>query len=383
MLFRYLLSGPDSDIELSSTDLDQPFLTAPAEEHPFLTLKDYFAALEQFVSTSDGALLQTALEALNLVEPGQRADLSEIIIRSEKHGAYYHIASIEPIGLENKAKFAVTTALSEPARQSLQEEFRTMQQLSTMNEDLLPQVFGLETVTCQTAAGDEEFGMMLGEWFDGYHEWHLSINPDSGRREMQLWDYDRGCRFLNETESYEVVHRAAFILTYYYDQAAFREIYPWHHGAGDFVVKADPDGVSVRLITVRQYDPLVLFEQAEGADRLVAAIHFLLNLTARIRLDRLDGVGEPAWLGSFAVKAALSGFIAGLGAVEAEGRLYLGSIADFLEIMRSFDRQEIYDMYGSLLAIYANEDEDDFRLIQERLTEHAEELYAALQEFSL
>ena len=92
MLFRYLISDPDNDIELLPEDLDQPFLTGPGEEHPFLTLKDYFTALEQFISGSDGTLLQAALEALKLVETGERGGLTEIIIRSEKHGAFFHSA---------------------------------------------------------------------------------------------------------------------------------------------------------------------------------------------------------------------------------------------------------------------------------------------------
>ncbi len=61
----------------------------------------------------------------------------------------------------------------------------------------------------------------------------------------------------------------------------------------------------------------------------------------------------------------------------------IGSVADFLEIMRSFDAREIYDMHESLLGIYAEEDQDDFRLIQEELADHAAELHEALQEFSL
>ena len=36
--------------ELSAADLKLPFRLSPEEEHPFLTLKDYFSALEQFVA---------------------------------------------------------------------------------------------------------------------------------------------------------------------------------------------------------------------------------------------------------------------------------------------------------------------------------------------
>ncbi|KPK27001.1 MAG: hypothetical protein AMJ61_07115, partial [Desulfobacterales bacterium SG8_35_2] len=46
------------------------------------------------------------------------------------------------------------------------------------------------------------------------------------------------------------------------------------------------------------------------------------------------------------------------------------------------DPQEIFDMYESLLQIYADEDQDDFRLIQAKLPEHASQLHEALQQFS-
>jgi hypothetical protein len=226
--------------------------------------------------------------------------------------------------------------------------------------------------------------MVLGEWLNNYHEWHLSDDPESKKQKIHLWDYENGYRFLTDAESYELLRQVAYILTFYYDQSSFCQIYPWHHGAGDFVAKAEVAGaISVKLITARQYEPLVQFDQAEEADRLVAAIHFLLNLGLRIRLDRLAGVGEPVWLGTFAVHAAVAGFFTGLAATRKNDRLRIGPVGEFLEIMQSFDTQEIYDMYESLLEIYAEEDQDDFRLIQEELADHAAELYEVLQEFSL
>ena len=40
-------------------------------------------------------------------------------------------------------------------------------------------------------------------------------------------------------------------------------------------------------------------------------------------------------------------------------------------------------MYDSLLEIYADEDQDGFFLIREKLSEHAADLQKALQNFSL
>jgi hypothetical protein len=376
--FRFLLSDQHGDITLSAEDIEQPFLINPSEKHPFLTLADYYGALQKFITQNDGKVLQSVLKGQNAF-----ADISEIVIRSEKHGAYYHIASVEIVGLGEKIKLAVTTALSETARSFLADEVIILQQLSGIAADFLPTIYCRESLIWQVGSDSETFFMVLGEWLDGYHEWHLSDDPESGDRRIHLWDYKNGYRFLSNAESYELLRQAAFILTHYYDQVSFRQIYPWHHGAGDFIVKAESDAISVKLITARQHQPLVHFNQAEEADRLVAAIQFLLNLGLRMRLDRLDGVGEPAWLGVFAVHAAVNGFFTGLAATQAQDRLSIGPVADFLEIMQSFEAQEIYDMHESLLEIYAEEDQDDFRLIQEKLADHAAELHEALQKFSL
>jgi len=343
MRFHFLLSDPHGDIELSPEDLDQPFLISPAEPHPFLTLADYFGALQNFVLYADGDILRSALKKQGCQADINLSDISEVIIRSEKHGAFYHIASVEIIGLGKNIKFALTTALTGSARISLGEEYFILQQLSEITADFIPRIYCKESVKYTTDSGSEEFLMVLGEWLAGYHEWHASDDPESGDRKIQLWDYEKGYHFLTAAESYEMLRQVSYILTYCYDQASFCQIYPWHHGAGDFVVKAEP-AISVKLITARQYEPLVRFDQAEAADRLVAAIHFLLNLGLRIRLDRLDGVGEPAWLEDFAVHAAVAGFFAGLAATQAEDRLMIGSVADFLEIMQSFDAQEIFDI---------------------------------------
>ena len=284
MHFQFLLSAPHGDRELSPEDLKQPFLISPGEQHPFLTLADYFGAVQKFIMLNDGNLLCSAIKRQSLQTGINLSDISGVIIRSEKHGAYYHISSVEIIGPGKNFKFAVTAALSEYARTSLGEEYFILQQLSEISSDFIPKTYCKEPVIWKTDSGSEKFLMILGEWLKGYHEWHASDDPESGNRKIYLWDYKNGYRFLTDAESYEILRQAASILTYYYDQASFRQVYPWHHGAGDFVVKTGPGPLSVKLITARQYDPLVHFDQAEEADRLVATIHFLLNLALKMRL---------------------------------------------------------------------------------------------------
>ena len=378
MDFRFLLSDQNGDIEFSADELEQPFLVSPTEEHPFLTLADYFEALQKFIMLDNGTLLQSALK-----EQFVLSDISEIIVRSEKHGAFYHIASVELPAPEKNIKLAVTTALSSSARTSLYEEFFVLQHLAKISADFIPKTYYKKSIIWKTDSTTEEFVMVMGEWLDGYHEWHVSDDPDAGDRKIHLWDYDNGYRFLTDDEIYEVLRQAGFILTFYYDQDSFSQIYPWHHGAGDFIVNTGQDAISVKLVTARDYEPLVHFDTSEDTDRLVATIHFLLNLVLRMRLDRLDGVIEPVWMGPFALKAAVAGFFDGLAAIQSDDRHIIEPVTEFLEIMQSFDEQELFDMYDSLLELYAEEDQDDFRLIQEKLADHTAELHKTLQGYSL
>ncbi len=378
MRFRFFLSDQHGDIEFSAQELEQPFLVSPAEKHPFLTLADYFGALQQFIMLNGGKTFQSILgERISL------AEVPEIIIRSEKHGAFYHIASVEFAGAQGSVKLAVTTALSLSARTSLHEEYAVLQDLAKISSDYIPATYLKKSIIWKTESNSEEFVMVLGEWLAGYHEWHVSHDPDTGDRRVHLWDYENGYRYLEDDEVYGILRQAAFILTSCYDQSSFRQIYPWHHGAGDFIVKPEEDAVSVKLITARQYEPLVHFDKPDETDRLVALIHFLLNLVLRMRLDRIDGVIEPVWLDSFAVEAAVAGFFESLDLMQGQERYVIGPPAEFLAIMQSFDEQEILDMYDSLLEIYGEEDPDDLLLIRENLDNHAAELHKVLQSFSL
>ena len=378
MRFRFFLSDQHGDIELSEDDLAQPFLTSPSERHPFLTLGDYFGALQQFITPN----IATVLRAIQT--PAYAAgDIDEIIIRSEKHGAFYHIASVSLSNLPDERRFAVTSALSGSARASLAEEIRILRQLAEMNHEFLPEMYCHDTVFRESVSGAAEFLMVLGEWLSGFHEWHAGRVPETGECRIQLWDYENGYRFLDDGDSFELLEQAAYILTCFYDQASYRQIYPWHHGAGDFIAKCGSGSISVRLITARQYEPLVGFDHYEEADSLVALIHFLLNLILRMRLDRLDGVYEPVWLGRYAVRAAIAGFFRGMAACRENNRPVAVPGEDFLALMQSFDGREILEMYSSLMEIYADEDQDDFNLIREKIAAHSEEIYRELQDFSL
>jgi hypothetical protein len=153
--------------------------------------------------------------------------------------------------------------------------------------------------------------MLLGEWFDGYHEFHLTRTADGGRGVI-LWDGEGGNRLLSPSQVVSVYRQAAHILTSYLDLEGFEAIGGWHHAAGDFVVRDGPGAIDVRLVTVREYRPLFGSPPPDLEGLLNACLVFLLQISLRTRLDRLDGTGDMAWSGPEAVGATVEGVLAAL-----------------------------------------------------------------------
>ena len=113
---------------------------------------------------------------------------------------------------------------------------------------------------------------------------------------------DQGYTFLSESQSEEIWRKAAYILTNFYDPKTFEEIFPWHHASGDFVASAVNEQLDLKLITIRQYGPRLEFHEYSPENQVTAMALFLANLTIRMRLDRLDGVGEIVWAPDYSVE---------------------------------------------------------------------------------
>ena len=189
----------------------------------------------------------------------------------------------------------------------------------------LPKVFYKGEVVRHTSKGDATLSHSVQEWFEDYHEWHLSLD-DSGRQQITVWDMGKGYRTFSLEEGAEIHRQAAKIITLCYDFRTGRQINPWSHAAGDFVVKVDERSFSVRLTTVRGYEPLPLFREERSFDPLIRISYFFLNLTVRMRLDRLDGIGSVLWAESSILHPVVSGFCEALSSKEAHNRYTAGDI---------------------------------------------------------
>ena len=371
---KYFFSAPGQDIPVTDSARAQPFLVAPDTPHPFLRLGDYLDAITAFLLDKGGRVLATGLG--NRADPGELQGIRELIIRTEKHGALYHIASAECRFARGRAKLALTSAVTRENRTRLTREFTLLRQLYPKTPDALPAVYSLGDHTGPNRNGERAvFTIMLGQWLDDFHEWHLARAEDHTSR-VRLWDYDRGYCFFDTSEETSLVRQAAAILTRHYDLESGCQIYPWHHAAGDFVVSGRKQGVLVRLITVRDYAPILSFPADAGP--LPGLIAFFLHLTLRMRLDRMDGVGAPAWLAGHVVPATIAGFFAGLKEVLTEP-----SPAEVLDILKIFSIDELQQGCGPLLALYQEKDHEDAALIRSRLADHCCRVRAGLKGFFL
>jgi hypothetical protein len=365
MEIEYCFTSPDGDIALDPDALQQPFLVAPDKQHPFLTLGGYFSAIERFVCRDQGQLLSRILhEHYPACMPFDH--LQKITITSEKHGAFYHIARLTLQAESASCTLAITAAVTKNNRQRLEREFM---QIGGLNErhnlPFLPQVYCQGHERCKTPAGTTTISFVLGQWFSGFHEWHLS-------------DAQTGNRFLSDSKARELIRQAAAILTLYYDCRTFQQITAWHHAAGDFVVREGRDGIDVRLITVRGYEPLLGFLPHEGTGIEIPLVVFFLNLTLRMRLDRLDGVGDLVWLEEFAIEETARGFFEALAIHEKEGRLAPGFTDDFRTLLKTFQPQDFLDLYPQLVASDEQTTREEAEFLNKQLPEHCQQLCAAV-----
>ena len=384
MRCSYLISDEKGDIPVSSEMMHTPFKTTLSEEHRSLTLGDYFRGVESFLFHDRGKAFAEAVAREHVEDARAVEEAREAWIRSEKHGADYHVAGVRVLSGNHELKVCVCTAVTQEAQSRLAEEARNLRALGrTIYPSYLPRQY-----LSGYAPGREDFGkpslfMLVGEWLEDYHEWHLA--PDGSGNDgfppVCIWDYQRGCRFSNPSESWELFRQAAMILTRYYDFDSFCEIGPWHHAAGDFVIRSTEQSVDVRLTAVRGYRPLPILSGAGVGDVPVetALFYFFLNMSVRMRLDRVDGVGERLWAEAFPVEAVLAGFLDALRCRERDGAYPPGKAAGFILLLKSFSRDELEKAFSPLVALFALENAAEFTLIHRHLGGHVSRLHQAFQ----
>jgi hypothetical protein len=237
---------------------------------------------------------------------------------------------------------------------------------------------GLTEVTSPCRGQKGSLLVAVMEWLEDHHEWHLHENESDQTQTLLIWDQQRGYRSLSEFESGEVYRQAARILTLYYDLASYCQIYPWHHAAGDFILKTG-SAPNLRLTTVRKYDSIMGLWEKGKVTPTIAAVYFFLNLTVRMRLDRQDGTGRTLWADKRFLQPVVDGFLEGLAEKAKASRKGWKVIRLLPIILQSFDPGEIKQLLFSLCPLYENDDPEEYSMINKTLPLHADELYHILR----
>lgn len=317
--FYYYLYGAQTPVSDDDPVWRQPLPLSRnfsrKKDEIFISHGDYFDAVRTFFENRGLEILSRAA-TLHLQQTVRPEDIREIRIHLEKHGEFYHPARIEvPVG-QRSIFFVLNVAVSETGIRTINEEYRNLKRLNDgFPLSLLPLVYGFGQVA---TAGNRKLPLFLGQWFEGYNEFHISRDMSDQSEKIIVWG-DAGSRFFLSTEQQSEVYRqAARILAYYYNIKTFEQIFAWHHAAGDFIVRVENAVVDLKLITVRRYAPLIQNLNypetgVKGPEMILQALLlFFLGLSIRMRLDRLDGVGDVTWADSRAVPATLEGFFEGL-----------------------------------------------------------------------
>jgi hypothetical protein len=344
---------------------------------------DYFRAVRSFLESDSYKIITRAI-AGQLGRDVKPQHIDELRIYLEKHGQFYHPARVETILCQKQLSFVLNVAISESGRGLIEREYHLLNRLNnTQSFHYLPQVFGFGRICGPQGMN---FDLFLGEWFEGFHEFHISIDPADQKPKILVWDDARGRFFLSHDQMQQLYAQAATIWTCYYNLQSFEQISAWHHGAGDFVVKIENDRIELKLVTVRQYAAVfessndARTEQIESQLILQALLVFFLNLSLHMRLDRFDGTGEMMWSDKAAVEATLIGFLEALSIKPNIVGLPDSPLACFIAYLSSCTQEDLLDLFQAIVGRF-NPKMPELPLIKENIIEQVETLYHIMRKF--
>ncbi len=385
-LFNYFLYHTQNPVQKNSEIWETPVPVNRKklrnEADIFINHGDYFSSVGSFLAKNRYEVIISAVSLL--ANRGVKAeDIEEINVCLEKHGEFYHPAKVEVCVDKTKFLFVVNAAFSIAGKNGIKKEYNILNRLN--NEfpySFIPKIYG-EGRACLNES--LEIRMFMGEWFEGYNEFHISHSPISpsepeeikAQNKIVVWDPEKGSYFLSKEKTMELHEQASMILTSYYNFETFEQIFPWHHGAGDFVVKTCNDRIDLKLITVRGYSSLVQTPDNDPESILGAMLLFLLNLSIRMRLDRLDGVGDIAWSEDIAVEGTVKGFFQGLALQSQAGLLPDQFEVFFRNYLSSCTLTDLSDLFSNIVDTY-NPAAPELPVIKQNLEQHTGLIYRSI-----
>lgn len=368
--YRYAIAGVSEDLRPEDAVFSEPL---PGSRHPGSDEGDGFPC--GLFLQGVAAFLDENLDALHAF-CGESPE--EILISLEKHGALYHPCRILVNGKTTRP-LVVNTAIRKEASRILRKEVRALRTLSARKIPQLPEVFASGEMSVQGRA----LSFFLAPWFQNFHEFHWSLG--SGSPGIHVWEDGGRETVLSPENAGILLEKASAILAGAYDVQSFAQIFPWHHAAGDFVVKLAGDAVSeVRLISARQYesmvDPGTIAVSIE--DMLDGLLYFFLNTMLRMRVDRLDGIGDLFFAPEFVLPFIVRGFFKGLGENPMVPEELSFILEIFPEILRRMEEETLLAMHEEILGSYHPEAPEP-ALLKREIKVHNQCLHAIfLKDFS-
>jgi hypothetical protein len=344
----------------------------------FLSIGDYFEAVRSFLEGVGWAAVVQSLAGWGAVASSAQA----FRIFLAKHGEYYHPARVETDIEGKRFCWVVNVAVSAAGKPLLFKEHAILERLNReFPVAYLPEVYGAGEVD---AGSGQSVALFIGQWFRGFHEFHLTRNTLDAEPVLVLWDAENGHRLLDPGQARTVYHEVARILTHYFSLTTLEGISAWHHAAGDFVIRLRGPRPEVRLITAREYRPLFRARRETGDPArdlqtlLETLLIFLLNLSMRTRLDRLDGTGDMAWCDRAAVEETVAGMLAALAEKPCPFELPLPLAKLFQRYLAACSADDLLDMCRAIAVKTYPPGTPELALLETHLNEHAATLTEAL-----
>ena len=381
---KFFLSGQTQPLEPNSKLWNLPLPVKrettgiKADQNPSLsvTYGDYFEAAGKFIIKNNYKVILKALSYMN--EFIRLEQVNEIKISLEKHGPFYHPSKIEVFTENSVIPFVLNVAVSKIGIDCIHNEFSTLKKLNVeFSNSFIPAVYGYDDFI---GRDNIQIGMFLGEWFEGYSEFHVSMDPSDGKEKILIWDNSNGSFFVSEDTAIEIYRQASRIMTCFYNVQTFEQIFPWHHAAGDFVVKQTGNSLDVKLVTARQYSSLFETKVQTKDQELIfeGLLMFLLILSIRMRLDRIDGTGDIVWADDMSVEGTIKGFREGMIIKSRSKVITYNFIDEFRIYLQSRSENELLDLSKAIIGSF-NQSAPDIPVIDRNLAKHSSELFHAVK----
>jgi hypothetical protein len=393
--FKYYLQNTQNSLDKKNDiwSLPLPMSRKKSQKVDGISLNygEYFYAVRSFLGKNKFKIIISAISQ-RLNQDIKPDEIEEIRIYLEKHGEFYHPARIETFINGSCYLFVLNVAISSTGKNYIKREFEILNKLNNeFSFSFIPKVYSQDKIFIKNKG--IEISMFLGEWFEGFNEFHISQNNNKYKQaksdssiKIVVWDHEKGDLFLSADETLELYSQVAMILTCYYNVETFEQIFPWHHAAGDFVIKLQKNNMEMKLITVRQYASLFKYANETEKNNKDSDVHlmfeamliFFLNLSIRNRLDRLDGVGEIVWSDNIAVEGTLKGFLKGLSKNSSNNLIPDTLAANFINYISCFSKTDLLELCNSIINTYSPM-APELSVIRQNLKNHVDLLYNSIK----